>query len=319
MIRNQFAAIAAGMAICALAAAGCGAPSEEGASGIRGELTGTAHATGDSSAVLAKYVGKYFTDQYFLDEIAKLNKRSRKALDDPERRQQFVDNLIMSSLIFEEGKKKGFDQDPTVKKQIADLERRLVIQKVMQEHQSIPVDEAEVQAYYDSNPDEFRTDRIKASHILVKEEALAKEILSKIKADPSTFADLAKEHSIDKSNSTRGGDLGLFGRGRMVKEFEEAAFALEKDGDVSELVKTRFGFHIIQRTAREDGKPKPFEEVKNQIRIRMINDARREHTESFLANLKKTSGYEINAAALAGVDISDLLADDAPAPAGATQ
>ncbi len=319
MIRNQFAAIAAGMAICALAAAGCGAPSEEGASSIRGELTGTAHATGDSSAVLAKYGGKSFTEQDFLDEIAKLNKRSRKALDDPERRQQFVDNLIMSSLIFEEGKKKGFDQDPTVKKQIADLERRLVIQKVMQEHQSIPVDEAEVQAYYDSNPDEFRTDRIKASHILVKEEALAKEVLGKIKADPSTFADLAKEHSIDKSNSTRGGDLGLFGRGRMVKEFEEAAFALEKDGDVSELVKTRFGFHIIQRTEREDGKPKPFEEVKNQIRIRMINDARREHTESFLADLKKSSGYEIDAAALAGVDISDLLADDAPDAAGATQ
>jgi peptidyl-prolyl cis-trans isomerase C len=319
MIRKQFAASAAVVAMFALVAVGCGDPGEDDASSIRGELTGTAHATGDASAVIAKYGDKTFTEQDFLDEVAKLNKRSRKALEDSERRQQFVDNLILSSLIFDEGKKRGFDEDPTVKKQIADLERRLVVQKVMQEHQSVPVDDAEVQAYYDANPNEFRTDRVKANHILIKEEDLANEIVAKIKADPSTFGDLAKEHSIDKSNSTRGGDLGFFGRGRMVKEFEEAAFALEKDGDISGLVETRFGYHIIERVEREDGKPKPFEEVKNQIRIRMINDARREHTETFIETLKKDSGYEINGSVLSAVNISELLAADAPEAGGGAQ
>jgi len=316
MILKQIAVTTVVITALLVAVVGCDAPSEESNSGIRAELTGTAHATGDPSAVIAEYGGNKFTEQDFLDEVAKLNKRSRKALDDPERRKQFVDNFILSSLIYEEGKRKGFDQDPTVQKQIEDLERRLVIQKVMQEHQSVPVDDAEVKAYYDANPDEFRTDRVKASHILVKEEELAKEIADKLKADPSQFAELAKEHSIDKSNSTRGGDLGFFGRGRMVKEFEDAAFGLEKDGDISDIVKTRFGYHIILRVEREDGEPKPFDEVQNQIRIRLINEARRDRTESFLADLKKAAKYELNGDALAGVDISELLADDAPEAPG---
>ena len=315
MILKQFA-ISTAVLAALVVLGGCGTPSDDSGSSTRGELTGTAHATGDASAVIAKYGGKTFTAQDFLDEIGKLNKRSRKALEDAERRRQFVDNLILSSLIFEEGKDKGFNQDPSVRKQIEDLERRLVIQKVMQEHQSAPVSEEEVQAYYDAHPDEFRTDRVKASHILVKEEELAEELHGKLKADPTQFAELAKEHSIDKSNAARGGDLGFFGRGRMVPEFEETAFGLASDGDVSEIVKTRFGYHIIIRVEREDGKPKPFDEVKNQIRVRMINEARRGQTESFLEDLKKNAGYEINGDVLAEVDISELLADetdDAPA------
>lgn len=308
MILKQFAISTVALAAL-LVIGGCGAPSEDSGSSMRGEITGTAHATGDASAVITTYGKKTFTEQDFLDEVGKLNKRSRKALEDGERRQQFVDNFILSALIFEEGKSKGFDQDPSVRKQLEDLERRLVIQKVMQEHQSAPVGDEEVQAYYDANPDEFRTDRVKASHILVKEEELAKELHAKLKADPSQFAQLAEEHSIDKSNAARGGDLGFFGRGRMVPEFEEAAFGLANDGDLSEIVKTRFGFHILIRTEREDGKPKAFDEVKNQIRVRMINEARRGQTESFLEDLKKNAGYQINGEALAGVDISELLAD----------
>ena len=317
MILKQFAVSTAAVVALVMVAGGCDAPSEETTSSLRGELTGTAHATGDSSAVIAKFGGKDFTEQDFLDEVAKLNKRSRKALSDAERREQFVDNFILSSLIFEEGKRKGFDQDPSVKKQILDLEKRLVIQKVMQEHQNVPIEDEAVKAYYDANPDEFRTDRVKASHILIKEEALAKELHAKLMEDPSLFAELAKENSIDKSNASRGGDLGFFGRGRMVAEFEEAAFALDNDGDIAEIVKTRFGFHIIVRVEREDGNPKPFEEVKNQIRIRMINEARRDQTEDFIENLKKTAKYELNTEALSGVDISGLLADDAPEPEGA--
>lgn len=318
MILKQLAVTTAALATLVVSAAGCGGPTEDSASGMRGELTGTAHATGDASAVIAEYGGKKFTEQDFLDEVAKLNKRSRKALDDADRRQQFVDNFILSSLIFEEGKRQGYDQDPTVRKQLEDLERRLVIQKVMQEHQSVPVSDEEVKAYYDANPDEFRTDRVKASHILIAEEDVAKDVHAKLAADPTLFAELAKEHSIDKSNAGRGGDLGFFGRGRMVKEFEEAAFALENDGDISEIVKTRFGYHIILRVEREDGSPKPFEEVENQIRIRMINEARRDRTEAFLEELKTTAKYQLNTEVLAGVDISELTSEDAPEAPGAS-
>ena len=86
--------------------------------------------------------------------------------------------------------------------------------------------------------------KIKCAHILVAKFNEAQEILDKIKKGES-FAKLAQEKSLDGSRK-RGGDLGYFGRGMMVKEFEKAAFALEK-GQVSDLVKTQFGYHIIKR------------------------------------------------------------------------
>ena len=86
--------------------------------------------------------------------------------------------------------------------------------------------------------------QIRCAHILVEKESLAKEILEKIKKGDS-FAKLAEQYSTDGSRR-RGGDLGFFGKGTMVKEFEIAAFALNK-GDVSGVVRTQFGYHIIKR------------------------------------------------------------------------
>jgi parvulin-like peptidyl-prolyl isomerase len=88
-------------------------------------------------------------------------------------------------------------------------------------------------------------DKIKCSHILVEKESVAKEILEKIK-NGEDFSKLAMEYSKDGSRR-RGGDLGYFGRGMMVKEFENAAFKLKK-GEVSGIIKTQFGYHIIKRT-----------------------------------------------------------------------
>lgn len=86
--------------------------------------------------------------------------------------------------------------------------------------------------------------QIRCAHILVEKESLAKEILERIKKGES-FSKLAEQYSIDGSRR-RGGDLGSFGKGVMVREFENAAFALNK-GDVSGIVRTQFGYHIIKR------------------------------------------------------------------------
>lgn len=86
--------------------------------------------------------------------------------------------------------------------------------------------------------------KIHCAHILVEKLSLAQELKTRISKGES-FANLAKQYSIDGSKR-RGGDLGFFGRGMMVPEFEKAAFALEK-GQVSDIVKTRFGYHIIKR------------------------------------------------------------------------
>jgi peptidyl-prolyl cis-trans isomerase C len=88
-------------------------------------------------------------------------------------------------------------------------------------------------------------DKIKCSHILVKRQSEAIAILERLKNGES-FANLAKQLSIDKASGKKGGDLGFFGRGMMVKPFENTAFKLEK-GQISEPVKTEFGYHIIKR------------------------------------------------------------------------
>jgi peptidyl-prolyl cis-trans isomerase C len=87
--------------------------------------------------------------------------------------------------------------------------------------------------------------KIKCSHILVKKQSEAIAILERLKNGES-FANLAKQLSIDKASGKKGGDLGFFGRGMMVKPFEDTAFKLEK-GQISEPVKTEFGYHIIKR------------------------------------------------------------------------
>ena len=87
--------------------------------------------------------------------------------------------------------------------------------------------------------------KIKCSHILVQKQSEALALLERLKKGES-YANLAKELSIDKGSGKRGGDLGYFGRGMMAKPFEEAAFKLEK-GQTSEPVKTEFGYHVIKR------------------------------------------------------------------------
>jgi peptidyl-prolyl cis-trans isomerase C len=92
-------------------------------------------------------------------------------------------------------------------------------------------------------------DKIKCSHILVKKHSEALQVLERIKKGES-FADLARELSIDRGSGKRGGDLGLFGRGQMVKEFEDAAFKLKKGELTNEPVRTQFGYHIIKRAGK---------------------------------------------------------------------
>ncbi len=269
----------------------------------------------DKSAVIATYNGKNFTLDSFRESAGRLNARARKSLNESvDRRRQFIENDILSELIYAEGEKRGFGNDPEIRKRLDELQRHLVVQQVMEEQQGATVTDEAVKAYYDEHPQEFSTERVKASHILVDNEQLAKEIYGKVKADPSQFAALASEHSKDLSNAKRGGDLGLFGRGRMVKEFDEAAFGLTSDGAISPPVQTRFGWHVIVRTGHEDGTEQPFEQVKNQIKVKMVSDLRREKTTKFLDELKTKAGLKINDEELAKAMADEGGADEEAPP-----
>lgn len=129
----------------------------------------------------------------------------------------------------------------------------------------IEVTDDEILSNFTENKSSFDTsDKVNANHILVKDEATALEVVEKLdKGD--NFSDLASEYSQDASNASNGGALGFFERGQMVPEFEEAAFGMQA-GEISDPIKTDFGFHIIQVVSLEKGTQAKLEDVSDQIK-----------------------------------------------------
>jgi peptidyl-prolyl cis-trans isomerase D len=153
--------------------------------------------------------------------------------------------------------------------------RKIKYAQVNVEHvrSTISVPEADIAAFYQQNLQQYQTSaQVRASHILFKTEgkdenavkAAAEAVLKKAKAPGADFAALAKQYSDDESNKNNGGDLDYFGRGRMVPEFETAAFAL-KPGEISDLVKSSFGYHIIKVVESKPDSTRPLAEARAEI------------------------------------------------------
>lgn len=142
----------------------------------------------------------------------------------------------------------------------------------------LALSDADLRKEYDAHPERFRQgEERRASHILIQADKAAGEaalkvarekaegLLKQVKANPGDFAKLAKDNSQDPGSAAKGGDLGYFARGAMVKPFEEAVFALDKEGDLSGVVQSDFGFHIIRLTGVKTEKARAFDEVKSEI------------------------------------------------------
>lgn len=134
-----------------------------------------------------------------------------------------------------------------------------------------PTDD-QLAVYFKKNISRYETpEEIRASHILVHDEDTAKKVLAKLK-NGADFAALAKEYSLDTGTKDKGGDLGWFSRGQMVKEFADAAFALKNIGDISGIVKTSYGYHIIKLTGRKPAHTPTLDEVKDKVRQDYIKE-----------------------------------------------
>lgn len=136
----------------------------------------------------------------------------------------------------------------------------------------VEVTDEQVQAYFDENKTNLGSsaEQVRASHILVTDKDLAEDILAQLK-DGADFAKLAQEYSIDGS-AANGGDVGYFPAGKMVPEFSEAAFALE-EGEISDIVQSEYGYHIIKKTGYEPAKETNFDDVKDAIKVKLVNEA----------------------------------------------
>ncbi|MFX0558827.1 peptidylprolyl isomerase [Tepidibacillus infernus] len=129
----------------------------------------------------------------------------------------------------------------------------------------ISISEEEMKKYFDENKESFaEQEQVKARHILVDSEEKAKEVKAELEKG-GDFAELAKKYSTDTGTKDQGGELGYFGKGEMVAEFDQVAFSLEV-GKISDPVKTDYGYHIIEVEDKKEAKPANYEESKNEIK-----------------------------------------------------
>ena len=192
----------------------------------------------------------------------------------------------------------------------AETERQIVVSRLLQGEiaAQIAITPEQVTTFYEENADQFRQDaQVQASHILIAvpsgaEESArdyarddARDLAEAVLAEIDTggdFAALAREHSDDPGSGAMGGDLGFFGEGAMVPEFEQAAFALQP-GETSGLVETQFGYHIIRVVDRQAPRTVPLDDVRAQVEEFLAGRTEQEATQKFIDTLRARGTIDV--------------------------
>ncbi|WDV44853.1 peptidylprolyl isomerase [Clostridiaceae bacterium M8S5] len=219
--------------------------------------------------VLAVVEGKEITQKDLDFLLAGIGPQRAMQFNNEEGKKKLLDELINQEMFYLDAKEQGLDQEEAFKMELQHAKENILKQMAIKQLlDSIEVSDEEVKEYYEANKEQFVSEEsVKASHILVKDEEVAKELLAKLK-EGSSFEEVAKESS-ECPSKAQGGSLGEFTRGKMVPEFEEAAFKLAI-GELSDLVKTQFGYHIIKVTDKKEAGTKKFDEVQSQIKNQLL-------------------------------------------------
>ena len=242
-------------------------------------------------AALARGHALAITGADVLAESQRIPPDSRlTVLSRPDSVQQLASNLWLRRALAQEAERDGLPRDPQIAAALQVARDRVLSDARMArlDAENQP-SEAALDAYarslYQANsqPQRFETPaQSRASHILINNEGpasleKAQKMLAELRAGAS-FADLAKQHSTDTASAARGGDLGFFGPGRMVRPFEDAVNALQKPGDLSEPVLSQFGYHIIRLEERRAAGRRPYAEVAPELlreaRLSLLTEAR---------------------------------------------
>lgn len=165
------------------------------------------------------------------------------------------------------------------------LRTNLTVQNLVGKVTSVSVTDAEVEQYFRQHRREYdQPEQVRASHILLESDAEARFVLARLRRGDK-FEDLARQYSKDPGSKEQSGDLGFVGRGQLVGEFEKAAFTL-RPGQVSGIVKTQFGYHLIKVTGRKDPQPANLAQVRDQIRAQLLSKKREAAFQAWLKRIK---------------------------------
>lgn len=213
---------------------------------------------------------------------------------------------MQSQFATEEGFKKALAaRGMTLEKLRSDARTEMCINKMMETEVSgqAPATDVQVREFYDTNPDKFKQpEAVRASHILFAvdekaDEATKQKILTKAQGvlkearGGADFAQLARQHSADGS-AAQGGDLNFFPRGQMVGPFDQAAFSM-KPGEISDLVTTQFGYHIIKLTERRPASTVAFEQVAPRVKEYLTEQQKQARAQAFIVSLKQKAKIEV--------------------------
>lgn len=242
------------------------------------------------STEIAKVNGKTITDKDMVQALSGVNETQRKdVLDDANSRRQLLNSLIEQELLIQESEKEKLDQDAEYKAAVEAFRKQYLTNRVLSKNLSGKFTESAAKRYYENHKTRYSTEQVHAMHILVSDESKAQEILKMAQAPNADFQALAEKYSKDPSAKNNRGDIGFFGRDRMVAEFTNAAFSA-KDGEIVGPVKTAYGYHIIKVIERKPGKILEYSDVESKVK----SDLQQELAATYMTNLRAQAKISID-------------------------
>lgn len=284
--------------------------------------------------VVASFDGIDITDAYVKSYLDQLNPYLKNRYADPEKKKELVTRIVEGELLAYYALKEGAATDTVLLTKIKSNIARFYMGSVLKNkiEKEVKVTPAEIKEYFEKNKEKYtQPEKVKSSHILIKitdarDEAAAKKLAEKVykevqatKGKAQSFVKLVQKYSDDAGSKRRGGDVGYFATvkngGRMVQEFTDATFALKNIGDLSPLVKSQYGFHIIKLTGRKEAVVKKIIDVEKRIESALKADKRKGAYEDALKDIKKSTHFKMDDAAIAAIKL-DIPEEVKNAPKG---
>jgi peptidyl-prolyl cis-trans isomerase C len=239
-------------------------------------LATAAAAQSDQRVVATVPGGSAITVEEVNAEVNRLSpKAQEQVLARPADVARMAQNMLVRRELARQAEAAGVQNDPKVAAALQAARERVLHDAALARAEGAAPDRAALERLarnqYDAAPEKFDTpEQVRVSHILVaakacEPEAKARDLLAKARQPGADFAALARANSDDSGSAARGGDLGFFARGKMIAAFENAAFALKQPGELSEVVKTDFGYHVIRLEERKPAARQPFEAARDGL------------------------------------------------------
>ncbi len=271
---------------------------------------GQTTASGGNSPVLAVVNGTNITANDFKAEAAALSPYAASALQNPKNRQKFLKNIEDKQLIVQKALAMGMDKDRRIVSELRRLKDTLLLGEFVKKEviDKVNITDQDAKAYFEQNKANLGSVRI--SHILVPTEQEANDILAKLKAGQK-FSALAKKYSLDPKTKDKGGDLGWVNWAQFGStSLKDAAFKL-KPGEVSGIVQSQFGYHIMKVTDKKPARESDFAGIKDALKEQIAEKKKEDLFKSYIKELRAKAKITQNLQNLSSIN----LVSSAPAEA----